>query len=620
VAENRSKSRSASAAWWGAAGATTVGAVEVVRVVATGRIDPGPVAVAALVLSTLVVTGGVGLVFSGLLGWLPPVRRAGRSMWFLLGATAAGLTALAVYWFGDPPPFATVSPLHGNPWVYVVAAGALLGLVGALWSRLSRAQQALVLVTLGMVAVAVAWVGRPPRMGPTAGKTSPNVLLVTIDGARADRFRGTRADTAATDRVAAEGAWFERAYAQIPYTGPSHVTLLTGSAPWDHGVLLDGVALPGDRPTLAEVLVGQGWDTGAFVSDWVLHGRLGFQRGFRVYDDDFGWAKGARAVLPGRLLGLALGGRVAEPPERRAGATVDRALRWMKRRVRPWFAWVNLGDPRAPWNPPQPYDNRYYAGDDPHDRRGAGLEGVVTPEWLAPHVQGITDPDYLVARYDGEVAFADAQVARLLDALDASGAAANTLVVVTAPHGVALGEGDRWFVHDGLDEADLHVPLAIRYPPEVEPGRVIDEPVELTDLAPTVLAWLGVHAPSSWTGVPLTGAVEGRGAARSLARSMAFDSEAITREDEPAWRMAAVRNRQDLYLHREAPGAEDWFSATDVGDGAGGAERTLLGDLMAERARDLMARRERDAFPLPALPDVDRTLLESRGWKVRPER
>jgi arylsulfatase A-like enzyme len=593
--------------------------VEVVRVVVTGRLDPGLVAVVALALTTLVVTGGVGLVVSGLLGLLPPVRRGGRSLWFLLGAAAAGLSCLAAYWFGDPPPFAAVSPLHGNPWVFAVTAVGLLGLIAALWPRLSRVQQGLVLLMLGAVGVAMAFVGRPPRLVPTTAEEGPNVLLVTIDSARADRFRGARADTAATDRVAEQGAWFERAYAQIPYTGPSHVTLLTGSAPWDHGVLLDGVALPSDRPTLAEVLVGHGWDTGAFVSDWALHGRLGFRRGFRVYDDDFAWAKGTRDVLPGRLLGLARGGRAVEPPERRAGATVDRALHWVQRRHLPWFAWVNLADPRAPWDPPQPYDSRYYDGDDPRDTRVVGLNAIATPEWLAPHIEGITDPEYLVARYDGEVAYADAQVARLLDALDTGGATANTLVVVTAPHGIALGEGGRWFVHGTLEEADLHVPLAIRYPVAVEPGRVVDEPVELTDLAPTVLAWLGVEAPSSWTGVPLTGAVDGRGAARSLARSMAFDSEAITREDEPAWRVAAVRNRQDLYLHREAPGAEDWFSASEVGEGTGEAERALLGDLMAERARDLMARRERDAFRLPVLPEVDRKLLESRGWKVRPE-
>jgi len=596
-----------------------VGTVEVVRVVATGRLDLGPVALAALILATAVVTGGLGLAVTGALAWVPAIRKGGRSLWFLLGAATAGLASLAVYWFGDPPPFAVASPLHGNPWVYAVAAVALLGLVGTLFPRLSRAQGAVVLAVLTALALAIALVGRPPSMGRVPENNAPNVLLVTIDGARADRFRAGPVDTAATDRVAAGGAWFERAYAQIPYTGPSHVTLLTGSAPWDHGVLLDGVALPEDRPTLAEVLVAHGWDTGAFVSDWALHRRLGFERGFRVYDDDFSWVKGSRGILPGRLMGLAVGGRIAAPVERRGGATVDRALGWMKRRVRPWFAWVNLGDPRAPWDPPQPYDNRYTSGDDPHGGRGGALEGVAVPQWLAPYVQGITDPDYLVARYDGEVAYADAQVGRLLEALDAGGMAENTLVVVTAPHGMSLGEDGRWFVHDGLDEADLHVPLAIRYLPEVEPGRVVDEPVELTDLAPTVLAWLRIDAPTSWTGVPLTGAVEGRGAARSLARSMAFDSAAIPREDEPAWRAVAVRNRQDVYLHREAPGAEDRFSASDSGDDAGGGERALLGDLMAERARELMSRRERDAFPLPDLPEVDRKLLESRGWKVRPE-
>lgn len=288
----------------------------------------------------------------------------------------------------------------------------------------------------------------------------PNIILISIDTLRADRVGAYGHESAQTphlDRLAREGIRFENAYAPTPLTLPSHASMLSGLDPPEHGVRLNGsYAFPRDVPTVATMLSDAGYDTGAFVSAYVLNASFGLERGFGTYDD--------RASAT-RL-------HIAERP---ASETVDLALDWLRNRSdRPFFLWLHFFDPHAPYEPPEPFASQFAA-----------------------------DP------YDGEVAATDAQIGRLLDWLDEYGLADSTLVAATSDHGEGLGDHGEQTHGLLIYDSTLRVPLILRPPAPAdesapaERGRVIREPAHLIDIAPTVLGAAGVEAPGAMRGYDL---------------------------------------------------------------------------------------------------------------------
>jgi len=263
----------------------------------------------------------------------------------------------------------------------------------------------------------------------------PNVLLITLDTFRADRIGPLTPNLA---RLAHESVSFANAGSAVPLTLPAHATILSGELPLHHGLRNNGAgSFPADRATLATALGEAGYRTGAFVSAFVLDHRFGLNRGFDEYDD-------AIARDPDQASSY--------EAERRGGETVDKALAWIARTdSRPFFAWVHLYDAHAPYAPPAP----------------------------------------LPRTYDGEIAYVDAQVGRLLGAIDRG----NTIVVVAGDHGESLGEHGELTHGLLLYEATLHVPLLIAAP-EAE-ARAIAEPVSAADLAPTIAALAGAVFPKS---------------------------------------------------------------------------------------------------------------------------
>src|SRR5579864_1321888 len=171
-----------------------------------------------------------------------------------------------------------------------------------------------------------------------------NVLLVTIDTLRADAMSsyGGPAFTPALDALAREGVRFTFAHAHAVLTLPSHTSILTGRYPYQHGVRDNsGYRVSAGTPTLATMLKRAGYATGAFVGAFPLHSRFGLNQGFDVYDDRFG-----ETGAPTELI----------MPERPASAVVPLARAWMAARAaqnqrQPWFAWVHLFDPHAPYRP-----------------------------------------------------------------------------------------------------------------------------------------------------------------------------------------------------------------------------------------------------------------------------
>lgn len=292
----------------------------------------------------------------------------------------------------------------------------------------------------------------------------PNdVLLITIDTARADRysFAGpSPVSTVVADGIAGEGAAFLGAVAPSPITLVSHTSLFTGQDPFVHGVRNNGdFALAPEAVTLAEVFSSNGWTTAAFVGAAVLDSRYGLDQGFLTYDD--------------RITGTDATGMFAYA-RRPANEVVDAALQWLG--VTPadrTFVWVHLYDPHAPYDPPEPERS------------------------LFPN-----------SPYDGTIAFSDRMVGRLLDGYRRLGRYDDSLVVLTSDHGESLGEHQENTHGVFIYDATVRVPLAMRGP-GIVPGTRVVTPVALIDLMPTILGRAGIQAPSTVHGRDLNPLIRG---------------------------------------------------------------------------------------------------------------
>jgi arylsulfatase A-like enzyme len=393
-------------------------------------------------------------------------------------------------------------------------------------------------------------------VAPPKGK--PNVLLVTLDTTRADRigvYGNPEVATPVMDELANTGVRFVNASAVAAVTGPSHSSMLSGLAPWRSGVLLNGVALPSDQTMLAERLAEFGYSTAAFVSAYVLDGNLGFSRGFSVYDDEFSWLRGGGLLRPARA--FAMFARRADPNavlERRGGETVDLALSWLAEQGdKPWFLWVHLFDPHGPYAPPPPFDTRYYSGDenDPGHTSMQQVTGVAP--YLERSLRGVTDLDFVLAQYAGEISYADSQIGRLVAEVSRS----QTVIAVIGDHGESLGEHGVWFNHgDDVYESSVHVPFILNWAGTLPPS-VLTSPVEGTDLATTLLARLGLPA--------LGDGVDAVAATRVEAGSMCFDratnlaERAAGRIEQPTFRIASVRGENARFIHREFDSRLEYF-------------------------------------------------------------
>ncbi|HEY3176123.1 MAG TPA: sulfatase-like hydrolase/transferase [Candidatus Polarisedimenticolia bacterium] len=307
-----------------------------------------------------------------------------------------------------------------------------------------------------------------------------NVLLITLDTLRADRVGctgSTKGLTPNLDALAADGVCFINAYSTVPLTAPSHATMLTGRYPLSHGLRNNGTqVLSPEEILLSEILHERGFQTAAIVSSLVLSSEFGLNQGFDLYYED--GIKGSE----GRH-GLWFDQRVGDK-------TVDRALLWMKAEGdRPFFLWVHLYDPHAPYEPPSPWKEKY----------------AKTP-------------------YDGEVAFTDVQVGRLLDELRSMGLYDRTLIAVSGDHGEGLGDHQELYHAIFLYDATTHVPLIFRIPGAGR-GRRVSDLASTLDISPTILEALKIPAPTGRhapQGVSLLSAAAGRG--RVPARALYLES------------------------------------------------------------------------------------------------
>lgn len=317
---------------------------------------------------------------------------------------------------------------------------------------------------------------------PLAPAGTPNIILISIDSLRADHLHAygyRRATSPNLDRLASEGALFETAMAPTSWTLPSHMTLMTSLPPEKHGVVSNRKRLGAGIPTLAERLQHAGYYTGGVVSATYLDGMFGFSRGFDEYDD---------------YTLLHPSGDVSAKEVSSPGVT-ELALSFLRRRAtstdgHPFFLFVHLFDVHYDYNPPEPFANMF----DP------AYEGPTTGEARAmAHIRKRRDLDHVIALYDGEIAFVDAHIGNLLQALSALRMQDNTIVAVVADHGEEFFEHGRSGHFKTLYDEVLHVPLLVRYPGHIPAGKRVQGQVRLMDVPPTLLelAGLRVRKPAS---------------------------------------------------------------------------------------------------------------------------
>ena len=419
---------------------------------------------------------------------------------------------------------------------------------------------ALVALACGLALASIAfgsWIARARR------DARLNILIVTIDTLRADHvgsYGYAAAQTPALDALAARGVRFAQAATSAPLTLPAHASLMTGTFPGAHRVRDNGGFYLGEeQETLAEVVRARGYRTGGFVAAFVLDRRWGIAQGFERFFDDFDLGKYRMDV------GL-------DAVQRPGSEVAAKAIEWLDQdRTRPFFAWVHLYEPHAPYDPPASIRERF--------------------------------PPTMIGAYDAEIATADLQLRRLLDHLAGDGRLDRTVVVVLGDHGESLGEhGEEqhgFFVYD----ATVRIPLILAGP--TLPSRIVTDQVRIVDVMPTVLEMLGIDVPKAVQGSSLLPLVRGE------RLNLVALSETWYPRHHYGWsELTAIR--EGRYHFIAAPTRELYDTETDPGETRNVAEvnpgRT---DIQAHALQELVARTasaSAPAAPRAVDPDVEQRL------------
>ena len=357
-------------------------------------------------------------------------------------------------------------------------------------------------------------------------QAEPNILLITLDTTRPDHlsFYGYEHETTPhLDRLADEAVVFTQARSVIPLTTPSHASIMTGLHPENHQVFVNNHPIDTSFTLMAEIFKKEGYTTGAFVSVRLVDAPLGFYQGFDFFSGLPASERVQNASKSEESVRQKSGRRRLE---RHADETVDAALKWLEEiEGEQFFAWIHLYDPHLPYAPPAEYGARFNPDYESyldrirnpvHERikaRQAEGEGKkvafysffaemlgIDQEYRVPRNVSPQLAESMIPAYDGEIAFVDAQLARLFGLLQEKDEYDDTIIVVMGDHGEILYEKEQYFGHHKfLYQGSLFIPLIMKFP-EL-PAMRIDVPITNVDVLPTLLDALEIPRKVEMDGV-----------------------------------------------------------------------------------------------------------------------
>ena len=325
----------------------------------------------------------------------------------------------------------------------------------------------------------------------------PNLLLIGIDSLLSKHmscYGYPKQTTPHMDRIAQQGTLFENYFSPHVPTTPGYASMFTGLDCFSDNTVALRHHGPTDGKTLAEILNDNGYNTTC----------VGFRgnaasRGFQNYLDFANWSESndGRMHKAENLNAVTL-------PELRRLAAEDK----------PFFLFLRHMDPHSPYLPPKPFDRMFYEGNE-FDPANTSMEPVFAfkpfcdyfASWMP---EGLTDKDYVIAQYDGAIAYMDTCIQNILTTLTTLGLDDNTIVVITSDHGETLYDHDCYFDHHSINDNTLCVPLIIRWPGHVPAGRRIAGMGRHQDLVPTLMDLMGIDAGVPFDGESLMQLVDGR--------------------------------------------------------------------------------------------------------------
>ncbi len=317
----------------------------------------------------------------------------------------------------------------------------------------------------------------------------PNILLIAVDSLLSTHMSGygyPRLTTPHIDAFAKEGTLFENTFCPHVPTTPAYASMLTGMDCFGTNIVAlrhKGDISPGVG-TLPEMLAGHGYETLCVGFEKNVAGR-----GFAKYVNFENWG----SLEQGR-----------SPKADNLNAAFFPELERLAAGSQPFFVMLRHMDPHSPYLPPAPFDTMFYQ-DDPCDPEKTSMAGAWAFKPFADYFkswipEGVTDAEYVVAQYDGALAYMDACIRKIFTKLESLGLAEETIVVLNGDHGETLADHDCWFDHHGIYDVCLRVPLIIRYPGKVAAGKRVAGFNQHKDLVPTLLELADIREDRTFDG------------------------------------------------------------------------------------------------------------------------
>ncbi len=369
-----------------------------------------------------------------------------------------------------------------------------------------------------------------PAATVAAGANRPNVVLVLIDTLRADHLGAygyERPTSPNIDAFAKESVLFTRAFSQSSWTKPAMASMLTSHYPSMHQTYLEQQKLPESEVLLTQLLHAQGYATAVFSGNPWITPDYGFDKGvdyfYSIYDERFARvtlvmtalkrvskAMGDRQRVYNRVKKIIQGDLSTTARDEVISAE---AFRWLDaHKDKPFYMHLHMMSPHHPYDPPPPYDKFV------PDKSIPPMKAYPKKSYFFfEKGQAISKPqlDDMVARYDGDILFADMVFGKIIAKLKADGVLDNTIVIVVADHGEEFYDHENWGHGQSIYNELINVPLILRYPPALPGGTRVDQTVMSVDILPTVLDLVGAPPKPTAAGTSLVSLAKGAAETRA---------------------------------------------------------------------------------------------------------